>query len=90
MANQTLDEQETHFSIIASDRKVIHVFSDDVVWMARLDKIATFVRNTGGGKEYTLRADQLLVRKGKRQMSDAQKAAAGERMRRIRPVREIA
>lgn len=84
MANLTQDEQETCFSIVASDRKLIHVFSDDPVWMARLDKIATFVRVTGEGKEYTLRDDQLVVRKGKKQMSEAQKAQMSERMRNMR------
>lgn len=88
MANQTLDEMETVFCIVASDRDVVTVFSDDPVWMRRLDKIGTFVRNTGEGREYTLRADQILVRKGKRQVSDVQRAASVEKMRKIHMARQ--
>lgn len=88
MANQTLDEMETVFCIVASDRDVVTVFSDDPFWMRRLDKIGTFVRNTGEGKEYTLRADQFVVRAGKRQVSETQRAAATENMRKIHLARQ--
>lgn len=90
MANQTTDEQETMFNVVASDRNTIHVFSDDPFWMRRLDKFGTFVRNTGEGKEYTLRADQLVVRAGKKQVSETQRAASVEKMRKIHAAREMA
>lgn len=89
MANQTADEMETHFNIVASDRKTVIVFSDDPVWVARLDKIATGTV-CGDGKEYKLHIDQLVIRKGKKQMSDAQKQAAGDRMRQMHRIKEIA
>lgn len=90
MANQTADEMETMFNIVASDRNTVLVFSDDPVWMRRLDKLGTFVRNTGEGKEYTLRIDQLVVRSGKRQVSETQRAAATETMRKIHMARQTA
>ena len=86
MGNLTLEEQETCFNIIASDRSKVHVFTDDPVWIARLDKVSEAVRNTGEGKEYILRIEQLVVRKGKKHMSDEQRAAMSERMRKLRSV----
>lgn len=86
MSNLTLEEQETVFNIIANDRNKVHVFSDDPIWIARLDKISEAVRVTGEGKEYILRIDQLVVRKGKKHMSDEQRAAMSERMRKLRSV----
>ena len=76
-------ERETHFNIMADDRSKVHVFSDDPVWIARLDKIATGVLS-GTGKKYELRIDQLHVRKGKKTMSDAQKAQLSTRMAQLR------
>lgn len=86
MSNLTLEEQETVFNIIANDRNKVHVFSDDPIWIARLDKISEAIRVTGEGKEYILRIDQLVVRKGKKHMSDEQRAAMSERMRKLRSV----
>lgn len=76
-------ERETVFNIMADDRSSVDAFSDDPVWMARLDKIATGTA-CGGGKKYKLHIDQLVVRKGKKVMSDAQKAQMSERMRSMR------
>jgi len=86
MSILTQDEQETCFNIVASDRSKIHVFTDDPVWIGRLDKISTAIKVTGEGKEYILRADQLVVRKGKKQVSEAQRAQMSERMRKLRSV----
>lgn len=76
-------ERETHFNIVADDRNTVHAFSDDPVWMARLDKLATGTAHKGG-KSYKLHIDQLVIRKGKKAMSDAQKAQMSERMRSMR------
>lgn len=80
----TNEERETHLSMTADDRSIWIVFSDDPVMMRRLDAIAEFVRNVGEGKEYRLRADQLTLRKRKRQLSEAHKAQLADRMRRLR------
>lgn len=76
----TAAEQETHLSLVADDRNIWFVESNDPVMMRRLESIgAIFVREMfGGGREYTLRADQVLLRKGKAKrgpLSDAQRAA---------------
>jgi len=86
MGNLTLEEQETCFNIIANDRNKVHVFSDDPVWIARLDKISEAIRVTGECKEYILRIDQLVVRKGKKHVSEEQRVAMSERMRKLRSV----
>ena len=36
--NLANEERETHFNILASDRSVCQVFTDDPVWYARLTK----------------------------------------------------
>ena len=61
----TLAERETHFNIAADDRGTIHVFSDDPVWMRKLDKCpgVTLKRETGTGKEYALPANWLRLQK---------------------------
>lgn len=82
----TLEEQETHLSMSADDRSIWHVHSDDAVMQRRLEAVgATFVRGDAfGGKHYTLRADQLTLRKGKRVLSEATKAQLADRMRALR------
>ena len=62
------------------------VVKNVTIWIARLDKISEAIRVTGEGKEYILRIDQLVVRKGKKHMSDEQRAAMSERMRKLRSV----
>lgn len=80
----TNEERETHLSMTADDRSIWLVFSDDPYWMRRLDAIAEFVRNVGEGKEYRLRSDQLTLRKGKRQLSEAHKAQLAKRLAAMR------
>lgn len=85
----TLEEQETNLNMVAIDRTTWHVFTDDPVMQRKLERIgAVLVReNLFGGKEYTLRADQVLLRKGKRKqiskMTEEQRAKASERMKEI-------
>lgn len=79
-------ERETHLNLIADDRSVWEVFSDDPVMMARLDKIAEVAEVVGGGKRYRLRADQVVLRTGKRRVSEAQRLQMAERLRNMRRV----
>lgn len=83
MANLTLEEMETSLYCNATDRGTWHVYSDDPVWQRRLEAAgATLVQEThGGGKKYTLRADQITFRKGKRVISDERKAQLAARLR---------
>lgn len=78
--NLTLQEQETHLNLTAEDRGTWHVYSDDPIMQRRLESIGaeiTKIMADGVDKEYALRADQVLLRKGKRQsapLSEAQLA----------------
>ena len=74
------EERETHFNMTGDNHAEFVVFSYDPYWVRRLDKIAVGVA-VGAGKEYRLRADQVLVRAGKpqREYTDAQRAAMSER-----------
>lgn len=67
MSDSTNAERETCFNMVAEDRNVIHAFSDDPVMQRRIERVGgELVREEGPSKWYTLRADQLLLRKGKR------------------------
>lgn len=60
-------ERETHLNLVADDRNTWYVYSDDPVMQRRLEGIgATVVEDDGTGIHYTLRADQVFLRKGKR------------------------
>lgn len=85
MSNElTNAERETHLSMMADDRSVWVVFSDDPVMMRHFDKVAEAIKVVGAGKQYKLRADQLSFRKGKKQLSETQKAQLAARMRALR------
>lgn len=67
MNELTNAERETCFNVVADDRNTVHVFSDDPVMQRRIERVGgELVREEGPSKWYTLRADQLLLRKGKR------------------------
>jgi len=81
-----LEEQETHLNMVADDRDTWHVYSDDPVIMARLERIgAKLVKEEAhGGKHYMLRAEQVLLRRGKpkrKPMTDEQRAELRRRLR---------
>lgn len=82
----TLQEQETHLNMTADDRGTWYCYTDDPVMIRRLDSIGAELtkKETYGGCHYVLRADQVLLRKGKRQMSDAQRASSAENFRKMR------
>lgn len=83
--NLTNEERETHLNMVASDRGQWIVFSDDPVMIRRLERIgAEFIRDVGQGKEFRLRSEQVLLRTGKRKISEAQRRKASETMRALR------
>ena len=82
--NLTLAEMETHLNLTADDRNTWTVSSDDPVMQRRLEAIgATLLREGRNGttKFYTLRADQVLLRTGKRKVSDAQRIQSAINLR---------
>jgi hypothetical protein len=82
----SLDEQETTFTIDATDRSLVRVYSNDSVFIARLEKVGAKVhRDPGdGGMFYDLPANQLSLRNPSKPMSDERRAEAAARLAKIR------
>lgn len=83
---QALDEQETLFTIDATDRKTVTIFSNDSVWQGRVEKLGIEpFRVNGYGRWYkvSLKEFSFGVRK-KRQVSDEQRAVLTERFAALR------
>lgn len=87
----TLDEQETHFNVVATNRSLVHVYSDDPVMQRKLEavgaKVVRVSEDAGGGKHYELDSRQLLLRKvpNARKLTPAQKEALGRRLSKSTP-----
>lgn len=82
MANLALDEQETNYTVEATDRKTVNVFSNDVVTQRQIERLGIAAhRSDGYGKFYTVDLTQFSfgIRR-KRQMTDEQRAASAERL----------
>lgn len=81
MADRTNEETETALSQNAANRSEWELFSEDPVWQRRVEALGIEpTRTQGDAKWYTLRADQVVIRKGKRKVSPEQAAAFRERM----------
>lgn len=81
-----LDERETLFTIDATDRKTVTVFSNDSVWQGRIEKLGIEpFRINGYGKWYKVGLGEFSfgIRK-KRQVSDEQRAVLAERFAALR------
>lgn len=89
----SLSEQEIHFSMSGDDPDTWYAYTDYPRWQRKLESVgAELVRDDGIGKHYRLRADQVLIRKGKRVVPEAQRKAAAKRLRdgRRKALREAA
>ena len=74
-------ERETILTQTADDRGAWHIFTDDPIMERRLQRIgATRLASRPGSAEFELRADQVLIRGGKRHVSAEQRRAAGQRL----------
>lgn len=81
MDNLALDEQETTYTVEATDRKTLYVFSNDRVHQARLEKLGIEAHRTDGyGKFYKVDLNEFTfgVRR-KRQVSEEQRSAVAAR-----------
>lgn len=68
------DERETHLSMSGNEHGHWDVFTDDPYWIRRLEKLGIEpIRIVGAGCQYRLTAEQVLIRKGKRYVSEAQR-----------------
>lgn len=83
---QALDEQETNFTVEATNRNVVSVFSNDIVWQNRIEKLGIVAyRSDVYGRFYKIDLTQYNFGiHRKRQMSDEQRAAAAERLAALR------
>jgi len=79
------DERETHLSMAGTEHGHWDVFTDDPYWIRRLEKLGIEpIRIVGAGCQYRLTADQVMIRKGKRHVSDATRTAMIERLQNSR------
>lgn len=84
MSNLTLEEMETNINMVAANRSVWEVSSDDPVMQRKLEKAnAKLIKEKDGCKFYQMDAAQITFRKGKRQLSTAQKERLSERMKQL-------
>lgn len=83
MAIETaLDERETNFTIEATDRGIVRVFSNDTVWQGRLEKLGIVAdRESGYGKFYKIDLENFnFSLRQRRKLNDEQRAALRERL----------
>jgi hypothetical protein len=68
------DERETHLNVLAADRGYWEAASNDPVMIRKLQSIgAQAIRVQGDVCFFRLSFDQVLLRKGKRKVSDTQR-----------------
>ena len=85
-----VDEQETVINFGRTDDKVI-LYTSDRTWMTKLDKLVSvnpkdfrIIEENEVSKRYEFPKSLLSIRKGHIQLSDEQKAARSERMRKMK------
>jgi hypothetical protein len=84
---QHLDEQETNFTIEATDRNTLHIFSNDAVWQKRIEALGvTHYREDGYGRWYKLdlKDNFNIGIHRKMKLTDDRRAELAERMRAMR------
>ena len=77
-------ERETRLSMMGDDHGTWNVFTDDPMWIDRLDKIATAYRVNAEGRWYKIPARQVTLRAPAKPLTETQIEArrkSGERLR---------
>ena len=80
----TAAERETRLSMMGDDHGTWNVFTDDPMWIDRLDKIATAYRVNAEGRWYKIPARQVTLRAPAKPLTETQIEArrkSGERLR---------
>lgn len=87
MSNEVvLDHRETMFNMTADNHGEWECFTDDPYWIRRFEKLGIKPwKSVGDGFKYKLRADQVLVRAKKREVSEENRRKFAERMRQSNP-----
>jgi hypothetical protein len=83
MSPLSLEETETHLNMVADDRGIWYVYTDDPVMIRKMESIgATFVKSSGPGKHYTLRSNQVSLGKGraKQDLTEEEREVRRQRM----------
>lgn len=81
----TNEERETHLNMTGDDHNQWELFTDDPYWMRRMEKLGIEpIKQVGEGFTYTVLAEQVSFRKGKRKLSEAQRQKLADRMRSMR------
>lgn len=76
-------ERETHFVMSGDNRQQWNVTTNDWYWQRRLDKVSDAIYETpDGSKHYILDANQVSIRSTPKQLTDEEKAARAERLKR--------
>ena len=83
MTALTASERETRLSMMGDDHSQWDVFTDDPMWIARLDKIATAYRVSAEGKWYKIPANQVTIRAPAKPPTEAQIEARREAGRKL-------
>lgn len=92
MTEYNLAETETTFNQCADDRSKWRVYSADPVMIRKMESIgAVLLRqyDDGVGRLYEIRADQLTLKKGKRQLSPESRERLAERLRTMRAAQSV-
>lgn len=89
--NKSLEETETHLSMVASNRKIWELFTEDIVVqrkMARLGIKPIRETSNGVGKFYSIPSNQISIRRARTTtMSEENKKKASERMKKMQEAR---
>jgi hypothetical protein len=80
-----LDEQETVFTIEATDRNFVFIFSNDQVWQKRIEKFTEAYKRNEYGRWYKVSLEEFgFGLRKKRVLTEEQRQAMGERLARMR------
>jgi len=84
MTDRTQAEIETHLNMSAENRDAWEMATDDIVMKRRMERMGIApTRKQGDVCFYSLTSANIVIRKGKRKVSDAQRLLAAERMKNI-------
>ena len=76
------EERETSLNMTGDKHDEWEVHTDDPYWIRRFEKLGIQPSaKVGVGNKYILRADQVLIRRGKPQVSEATRQARSARLK---------
>ena len=84
IADLTLVERETHLSQSADNHDEWEMYTDDPVWISRMNRLGIVAKRTtaAGGKFYLVPDSQITIRKKRRAMTEEELVRVRERFAR--------